>query len=114
MTLDERIAELEAENVALWEQMTVLADLVGADLSLGTLVAWVNQAVATLEPAEASIKAAVSRAAVPPCCETSVRQAGHLACAYVPARISSPTTPSTPRAAPRRPTTSASYPPTRG
>jgi hypothetical protein len=66
MTLEERIAKLEVENVALWEQMTVLADPVGADLSLGTLVAWVNQAAATLEPVEASIKAAVPRASVLP------------------------------------------------
>jgi transposase len=61
----------------------VLADLLGADLSLGTLVEWVQQAATTLEPVEASIKAALSRAPVLHSDETGVRQAGHLAWAHV-------------------------------
>jgi Transposase IS66 family len=37
----------------------LLADLVGARLSLGTLVAWVQQGARTLVPVEAAIKAAL-------------------------------------------------------
>ena len=61
----------------------LLADLCGASLSLGTLVEWVQQAAATLEPVEASIKAALSQAPVLHSDEAGVRQAGTLAWAHV-------------------------------
>ncbi len=61
----------------------VLADLFGTQLSLGTLVAWVQQAATTLEPVEVAIKAALQRAPVLHSDETGVRQASRLAWAHV-------------------------------
>jgi len=61
----------------------LLGDLLGAQLSVGTLVAWVGQAATALEPVEAAIKAALSQAAVLHSDETGVRQAGRLAWAHV-------------------------------
>jgi transposase len=61
----------------------LLADLCGAHLSLGTLVQWVRQSAAVLEPVETRIKAALGRAAVLHSDETGVRQAGKLAWAHV-------------------------------
>jgi transposase len=61
----------------------LLADLFGATLSLGTLVAWVQQAAQALEPVEVSIKQALARAPVLHCDETGVRCAGTLAWAHV-------------------------------
>lgn len=61
----------------------VLSDVLGAELSVGTLVDWVGQAATALEPVEVAIKAALSRAAVLHNDETSVRQCGHLAWAHV-------------------------------
>jgi Transposase IS66 family len=60
-------------------------DLFGAHLSLGTLVQWVQQAAATLEPVEAAIKAALARAPVLHNVndETGMRQAGRVAWAHV-------------------------------
>lgn len=57
--------------------------LFGVHLSLGTLVAWVRQAAATLEPVEQQIKAALGRAPVLHSDETGVRRAGRLAWAHV-------------------------------
>jgi transposase len=57
----------------------LLADLFGAHLSTGTLVVWVRQGAASLEPVEAQIKAALARAAVLHSDETGVRQAGRVA-----------------------------------
>ncbi len=82
---------LRALSVYLVEQQLLpygrvrelLADLFGASLSLGTLVDWVSQAAAVLEPVEAQIKAALSRAPVLHSDETGVRQAGHLAWIHV-------------------------------
>ena len=82
---------LRALTVYLVEQQLVpygrvrelLADLVGAALSVGTLVEWVSQAAATLEPVEAQIKAALGRAPVLHSDETGVRQAGRLAWIHV-------------------------------
>lgn len=82
---------LRAFAVYLGEQQLVpygrvqelLADLLGARLSLGTLVAWVQQGAATLKPVEVQTKAALVRAAVLHSDETGVRQAGHLAWAHV-------------------------------
>ncbi len=42
----------------------LLADLFGVSLSLGTLVRWVQQAAATLEPVEAALKAALGQVPV--------------------------------------------------
>ena len=61
----------------------VFADLLGAELSVGTLVDWVSQAATALEPVEAAIKAALAQAAVLHNDETGVRQAGHLVWAHV-------------------------------
>lgn len=61
----------------------VLADLFGVHLSRGTLVAWVGQAAATLEPVLVQIKAALGQAPVLHSDETSVRHADHLAWAHV-------------------------------
>jgi transposase len=61
----------------------LLHHLFGASLSLGTLVRWVQQATATLEPVEAAIKAALQHVPVLHSDETGVRQAGRLAWAHV-------------------------------
>jgi transposase len=61
----------------------LLADLFGAQLSLGTLVEWVQQAAVTLLPVEAAIKAALTRVPVLHSDETGVRRAGSLAWAHV-------------------------------
>lgn len=82
---------LRALAVYLVEQQLVpysrvrelLAHLFGAHLSLGTLVSWVQQAAARLEPVEAAIKAALRHAPVLHSDETGVRQAGRLAWAHV-------------------------------
>ena len=84
-------SRLRALAVYLVEQQLVpygrvremLDDLFGASLSLGTLVAWVQQAATILEPVEAQIKAALLRAPVLHSDETGMRQAGHLAWAHV-------------------------------
>jgi transposase len=74
---------VEQQLVPYGRVRELLADLLGADLSLGTLVVWVSQAAATLEPVEAQIKAALSQAPVLHSDETGMRQAGHLAWAHV-------------------------------
>jgi transposase len=61
----------------------LVADLVGASLSLGTLLTWVQQSAATLAPVQAQIRAALRRAAVLHNDETGVRRAGMLAWAHV-------------------------------
>lgn len=57
----------------------LLRDLFEVQLSQGTLVAWVRQAAAALEPVELQIKAAPRRAPILHSDETGVRWAGHLA-----------------------------------
>jgi transposase len=74
---------VEQQLVPYGRVRELLADLLGADLSWGTLVAWVSQAAATLEPVEAQIKAALSQAPVLHSDETGMRQAGHLVWAHV-------------------------------
>jgi transposase len=74
---------VEQQLVPYGRVRELLADLFAAPLSLGSLVAWVQQAAAILEPVEAQIKAALSRAPVLHSDETGVRQAGHLAWAHV-------------------------------
>jgi transposase len=61
----------------------LLRDLFEVQLSQGTLVAWVRQAAAALEPVELQIKAALRRAPILHSDETRVRRAGHLAWAHV-------------------------------
>jgi transposase len=61
----------------------LVADLFGAQLSLGTLVQWVQQGAVVLKPVEAQIKAALRRTPVLHSDETGVRQAGRLAWAHV-------------------------------
>ncbi len=93
------------------------ADLCGAALALGTLLRWVQQSATTLAPVEAQLKAALVRAPVLHVDETGVRRGGRLAWAHVAS-----TNRLTPyaihaargNAATRRPTRSASCPPSGG
>jgi transposase len=61
----------------------LLTDLLGAHLSEGTLIRWVQQGAEALVPVEAAIKAALLRAPVLHSDETGVRRAGKLAWAHV-------------------------------
>jgi transposase len=61
----------------------LLADLLGAHVSLGTLTRWVQQGAQVLRPVEEAIKAALHRAPVLHSDETGVRRAGKLAWAHV-------------------------------
>ncbi len=61
----------------------LLADLTGARLSVGTLVEWVQQSAATLEPVEVKLKAALHQAPVLHSDETGMRRTGRLAWAHV-------------------------------
>jgi transposase len=74
---------LEQQLVPYGRVREVLEDLLGAQLSVGTLVEWVQQTAMTLEPVEARIKAALSQAPVLHSDETGVRQAGRLAWIHV-------------------------------
>jgi transposase len=82
---------LRALAVYLVEQQLVpysrvrelVADLLGTELSLGTLVEWVQQAATALALVEARIKAALSQTPVLHNDETGVRQAGRLAWMHV-------------------------------
>jgi len=61
----------------------LLADLLGAHISAGTLIRWVGQGAEALRPVEDAIKAALIRAPVLHCDETGVRRVGQLAWAHV-------------------------------
>jgi len=61
----------------------LVGDLLGAELSAGTLVAWVSQAATALEPVEKAIKGALSQAAVLSSDESGIRRCGRLAWAHV-------------------------------
>jgi transposase len=74
---------LEQQLVPYGRVRELLADLFGAELSVGTLVEWVSQAATALAPVEAQIKAALGRAPVLHSDETGVRQAGRLAWIHV-------------------------------
>jgi transposase len=74
---------LEQQLVPYARVRALLADLYGAQVSLGTLVRWVGQAAQTLEPVEAQIMAALRHAPVVHSDETGVRRAGALAWAHV-------------------------------
>jgi transposase len=87
--------QLRALAVYLVEQQLVpyararelLADLFGVQVSLGTLIRWIRQAAERLEPVEAQIMAALSRAPVLHSDETGVRQASALAWAHVTSTV---------------------------
>jgi transposase len=70
---------VEQQLVPYGRVRDLLADLFGAHLSLGTLVAWVRQGAATLAPVEAQITAALCRVPVLNSDETGVRCVGTLA-----------------------------------
>ena len=74
---------VEQQLVPYGRVRALLRELFGVRLSLGTLVAWVQQAAATLAPIEAQIKAALQRAPILHNDETGVRRAGQLAWAHV-------------------------------
>jgi transposase len=82
---------LRALGVYLLEQQLMpyarvrelFAELLGAPVSLGTLVRWVRQGAETLRPVEEAIKGALTHAAVLHNDETGVRRAGALAWAHV-------------------------------
>lgn len=74
---------VEQQLVPYGRVCEVLADLLGAALSVGTLVEWVNRAATALEPVEVAIKAVLCQAPVLHSDETGVRQAGRLAWIHV-------------------------------
>jgi transposase len=74
---------VEQQLVPYARVRALLADLLGVTVSLGTLVAWVQQAAQALEPVEAQVKAALTRVPVLHSDETGVRRAGTLAWAHV-------------------------------
>lgn len=74
---------VEQQLVPYGRVRELLSDLFGAELSLGTLVEWVQQAATALEPVEVRIKAALSQTPVLHSDETGVRQAGRLAWIHV-------------------------------
>jgi len=74
---------VEQQLVPYHRVQALLADLFGAQVSVGTLVRWVGQAAQALEPVEAQIKMALRRAPVLHSDETGVRRAGALAWAHV-------------------------------
>src|SRR5579859_4731679 len=61
----------------------LLADLAGARLSVGTLVAWVQQSAEAVKPVEDELKVALRHAPVLHSDETGVRRSGRLAWAHV-------------------------------
>ena len=61
----------------------LFGDLLGAPLSVGTLVTWVNQAATALEPVEVAIAGALSQATVLYSDESGIRRCGRLAWAHV-------------------------------
>lgn len=74
---------VEQQLVPYGRVRELLSDLLGADLSVGTLVEWVSRAAMALESVEATIKAALSHVPVLHSDETGVRQAGRLAWIHV-------------------------------
>jgi transposase len=74
---------VEQQLVPYGRVQELLADVLGAELSVGTLVKWVSQAATALASIEAQIKATLSQARVLHSDETGVRQAGHLAWIHV-------------------------------
>jgi|SRR5689334_2901535 len=74
---------VEQQLVPYGRVRTLLRDLFGMRLSLGTLVSWVRQAATVLEPVERQVKAALKRAPILHNDETGVRRAGRLAWAHV-------------------------------
>jgi transposase len=74
---------LEQQLVPYARVRELFADLIGAPVSLGTLLRWVQQSAETLRPVEEAIKTALVSAPVVHSDETGVRRAGRLAWAHV-------------------------------
>jgi transposase len=74
---------LEQQLIPYARVRELFADLLGAPVSLGTLVRWVEQSAQTLRPVEEAIKTALVRAPVLHSDETGVRRAERLAWAHV-------------------------------
>ena len=74
---------LEQQLIPYARVRELLADLLGAFVSSGTLARWVQQGAERLRPVEEQIKAALRRAPVLHSDETGVRRAGKLAWAHV-------------------------------
>jgi transposase len=74
---------LEQQLIPYARVRELFTDLVGAPVSLGTLMRWVRQSAETLRPVEDAIKSALGSAPVVHSDETGVRRAGKLAWAHV-------------------------------
>ncbi len=74
---------VEQQLVPYARVRALLADLYGAQVSLGTLVRWVRQTAEALEPVEDQITATLRRTPVLHSDETGVRRVGKLAWAHV-------------------------------
>jgi transposase len=74
---------VEQQLVPYGRVRELLGDLFGAPVSVGTLVEWVQEAAAVLEPVEAQMEEALRQAPVLHNDETGVRRAGTLAWAHV-------------------------------
>jgi transposase len=77
------VSLLEQQLIPSARVREVLADLLGAHVSLGTLTRWVQQGAEVLLPVEEAIKEALQRVPVLHSDETGVRRAGRLAWAHV-------------------------------
>jgi hypothetical protein len=74
---------VEQQFVPYGQVRELLADLLGARLSVGTLVQWVQQSAVALAAVEAQIKVALQRTPVLHSDASGVRQAGQLAWAHL-------------------------------
>jgi transposase len=74
---------IEQQLIPYARVRALFAEVLGAQVSLGTLTRWVAQGAAALRPVEDAIKAALVRAPVLHVDETGVRRAGKLAWAHV-------------------------------
>jgi transposase len=74
---------LEQQLIPYARVRELFADLLGAPVSLGTLMRWGQQGAQTLRPVEEAIKAALGSAPVLHSDETGVRRVGRLAWAHV-------------------------------
>jgi transposase len=74
---------LEQQLIPYARVREMVAELLGAPVSVGTLTRWVQQGAQTLRPVEAQIKVALQRAPVLHSDESGIRRAGRLAWAHV-------------------------------
>jgi transposase len=74
---------LEQQLIPYARVREVVAEVLGAPVSVGALIRWVRQGAETLRPVEEQIKAALRRAPVVHSDETGIRRAGKLAWAHV-------------------------------